>query len=459
MVSNGNEKLRMMLFSVRGWVSHLLVLTALLFCLTGCSTIDQASRIIDTLAGRALSCCPLFSPDGRYITFPSSSTNLVPGDTNGEFDAFIFDIATSELTRVSYGFDGSQSNDRSGRPAISAGGRFVAFASVASNLTPDDMDETADPFLQDRETGQILRIPDAKELSEFKPLSAEGISMSSDGQWIAFRRGFRAPELENDYQVFVFNRIVGETHAVSLTPEGEFPNEWATHPRISPDGRYVAYTSDATDLTLDADTGHEDVFLHELPSGKTVCITCSPDTPRLDYGAHGGPTFSGDSRFLAHQSYQYGWIAMFDLEQNSYLAPLDLGCDCDLATSAPVLSLDGTLVVFEARVDRPLTRIESWLKTLCIECGTSASQTVIFIHDRTTGTATKVFPIEELTPRSDVDAGNPTISPEGRYVAFDNLVRHSTQHSPQVRDIIILDRETGKSIVVTSGNGKFQWSE
>ena len=458
MVSNGIERLLMMLFSVRGRVSHLFAVPVLLFCLTSCSIVDQASIITDSIAGRAFSCCPLFSPDGRYLSFGSGSSNLVPNDTNNDFDGFVFDIAAGQLTLNSSGFDGSQSNDGSGRPAMSSGGRFAAF-SAASNLSPDDVDETTDPFLQDRETGKTIRIPDAKQLSGFSPLSASGISMSSDGQWIAFRRGFRAPELKNDYQVFVFDRIVGETHAVSLTTEGEFPNAWAADPEISPDGRYVAFTSDATDLTQDADTGHENVFLHELPSGKTACITCTPDAPRLDYGNHGGPTFSGDSRFLAYPSYQYGWITMFDLEQSSFLSPLDLGCNCGPATSTPALSHDGTLIVFDARVDRPPTSFESWFRTLCTECGTSASQTVIFIHDRTTGTTTRVFPIEELTPRSDVDARNPTISPDGRYVAFDNLVRHRTKNSPGIRDIIIFDRETGKSMVVTAGNGKFQWSE
>lgn len=453
----GNERLPLSLSGLSRRTSYNLALIGLLFCLTSCSHVaKQSGTNSDAPDRRGFACCPLFSQDSRYVTFSSTSSNLVPDDTNEEIDSFVFDIVARQLTRLSYGFDGSQSNDGSGRPAVSSGGRYAAFMSDASNLLPDDMNEVSDAFLYDRESGLTERIPDAPQLDKFSPFSAGSISISADGRRIAFRRGFRAPGGKNDYQVFVFDLTVGATHAVSLTPQGSFPNDWADHPAISPDGRYVAFTSNATDLASNAGMGQENLFIHELAIGKTKCITCIPAAPRL---SRGGPSFSGDSRFLAYRSRRYGGVAIFDLEQNLYLPPLDLECDCSMVTSDPSVSLDGRFIAFEARVNRPLTTSEAWFERLCTECGVNASQHVIFVHDRDSGVTTRVFPVEDLNWRSDVHTGHPVISPDGRYVAFDNLVKHSTESSPQVRDIVIYDRETGESIIVTAGNGTFEWSK
>jgi Tol biopolymer transport system component len=382
----------------------------------------------------------------------------VPDDTNEESDVFVFDITTSQMTRHSHGFDGSQANDRSGASVVSSDGHYVAFVSEASNLTPGDVNKTGDPFLLDRESGQTIRIPDAGQLDGLAPSWPTGVSISADGRLIAFIGNFRPPVGDVDAQVFMFDRVVGETRAVSLTPEGKFANDRAGRAAVSPNGRIVAFTSYATDLTHDDTRGKENVFLHELSSGDTKCISCMPDAPRIGGGAHGGATFSGDGRYLAYQSDWYGGIAIFDIELNAYLPPLDLRCNCRQATSPPSLSLDGNLVVFEAWVDRPLTISEGWFEGLCTECGVSAAQAVIFLHNRISGVTTRIFPVDELTSRSKVNAGHPDISPDGRYVAFDNLVSFSKDGSLPVKDIIIYDRETGESMIVTAGNGVFEWS-
>src|SRR5207253_225335 len=77
---------------------------------------------------------PALSADGCVVAFASEATNLVPGDTNGEDDIFVHDCATGATTRVSVASDGSQANHRSFNPTISADGRFVAFHSCATNL-------------------------------------------------------------------------------------------------------------------------------------------------------------------------------------------------------------------------------------------------------------------------------------------------------------------------------------
>jgi Tol biopolymer transport system component len=91
------------------------------------------------------------SADGRYVVFVSASTNLVPNDTNGFADIFVRDRQSNTTTRASIASDGTQANASSTRPAISATGRYVVFESTASNLVPDDTAGWTDIFVHDRD--------------------------------------------------------------------------------------------------------------------------------------------------------------------------------------------------------------------------------------------------------------------------------------------------------------------
>ena len=94
---------------------------------------------------------PSISADGRFVAFTSRSSNLVPGDTNNKQDIFVRDLSTNTTTRVSVdsGGDRGQYDDALFQHSISADGRFVAFASGASNLVPGDTNNTTDIFVSD----------------------------------------------------------------------------------------------------------------------------------------------------------------------------------------------------------------------------------------------------------------------------------------------------------------------
>jgi hypothetical protein len=97
------------------------------------------------------------SGDGRYVSFVSFATNLVPGDTNAKSDIFVKDLVTGQLTRVSTDSAGLQANDASTEAIIGASGVFVAFASTATNLIPNDTNGVADIFVKNIETGETTR--------------------------------------------------------------------------------------------------------------------------------------------------------------------------------------------------------------------------------------------------------------------------------------------------------------
>src|SRR5690606_19126804 len=98
------------------------------------------------------------SADGRYVTFRSFANNLTANDTNGQPDIFVHDRQTGQTTRVSVASNGTQSNNGSYKPSISADGRYVAFESNANNLIANDTNGRTDIFVHDRQTGQTTRV-------------------------------------------------------------------------------------------------------------------------------------------------------------------------------------------------------------------------------------------------------------------------------------------------------------
>jgi Tol biopolymer transport system component len=100
--------------------------------------------------GNSGSLRPSITGDGRYVSFDSRASNLVPGDTNGEFDVFLKDLSTGTLSRVSVSGGGAQGNGGSFFGAISAAGGYVVFDSGSSNLVAGDTNGSFDVFVRKR---------------------------------------------------------------------------------------------------------------------------------------------------------------------------------------------------------------------------------------------------------------------------------------------------------------------
>jgi VCBS repeat-containing protein len=126
---------------------------------------ELVSRSSDGTIANGPSTDPTISSDGRYIVFNSLASNLVPNDTNGVSDTFVYDRVTHTTTRVSIANDGTQGNGGSfsgdfvGSAAISSDGQFVAFASDASNLVPGDTNGTTDIFVVDQLPAAAINPP------------------------------------------------------------------------------------------------------------------------------------------------------------------------------------------------------------------------------------------------------------------------------------------------------------
>ncbi|NMG21975.1 calcium-binding protein, partial [Brasilonema bromeliae SPC951] len=153
--------------------------------LTEISSLTLVSVADDGTQGNNYSRKPTISADGRFVAFYSAANNLVAGDTNNSSDIFVRDLLTGTTTRVSVADDGTQGNNNSSNPAISADGRFVAFDSTASNLVAGDTNNTSDIFVRDLLTGTTTRVSVADDGTQGNGFSYTP-AISADGRFVAF---------------------------------------------------------------------------------------------------------------------------------------------------------------------------------------------------------------------------------------------------------------------------------
>ncbi len=258
---------------------------------------NRVSVASDGTEGDGLSSNASISDGGRYVAFESHATNLVEGDTNGFSDVFVHDTQTGQTIRVSVASDGTEGNSDSGFPSISADGRYVAFESRASNLVEGDANGVGDIFVHDTQTG-ITNMVSGGNGQSF------GASISADGRYVAFisvATDLVSGDTNTKRDVFVRDRQSGETIRVSVASDGTEANGDSFSAAISADGRYVAFWSEATNLVSDDTNGFSDIFVHDTQTGQTIRVSVASDGTEADsYSVT--PFISADGRYVAFTS-------------------------------------------------------------------------------------------------------------------------------------------------------------
>lgn len=229
------------------------------------------------------------SDDGRIVAFQSSAANLVPSDTNAAPDIFVRDLDAGVTCRVSVSSAGAQAGG--GRwPAslgalISGNGRYVAFASFATNLVAGDTNGAGDVFLHDRQSGTTERVSVGSSGTQGNAGSWAG-PLSVDGRLVSFESAATnlvPGDANAQADVFVRDRDGGTTQLVTLGSLGVQANGVSYLGDLSGDGQHVAFTSAATNLVPNDSGPSLDAFVHELgSSGAVVPYVLEP--PALDFG-------------------------------------------------------------------------------------------------------------------------------------------------------------------------------
>ncbi|MBI3621223.1 MAG: S8 family serine peptidase, partial [Nitrospirae bacterium] len=357
---------------------------------------ERVSVASDGVEGNKISTAQSISADGRYVTFYSAADNLVPGDTNSVGDVFLHDRQTHTTERVSVDSNGQQLHGTSFRSYINDTGRFIAFESSSAELAPGDLNSTYDVFVKDRATGMVEQVSvDNNGVGGNAYSLPNGIS--ADGRYVLFTSlasNLVAGDTNGTWDLFVRDRSLGITERVNVDSHGGEANGASEiTSALSADGRYVAFSSSASNL-VPGDTNDDiDAFVHDRLTGTTE---------RVSITSNGGQS-SPDAGFYGGDSY------------------------------APTISADGRYVAFYSYA----------INFTPLDTNNSPD---IFVHDRLLGTTIRVS-VDSLGVQGNWASYYPAISANGRYIAFDsyssNFVAGDTNDSWGTflgRDVFVYDR-------------------
>ena len=331
------------------------------------------------------------SGDGRYVAFESLATNLTANDSSTYGQLFMRDTQAGTTTMISTAADGTPSDQGAEQPSMSQDGRFVVFASSSGNLTSQSQDGSQGIYLYDRNLGAIRRIdlaPDGTAANGTSAFSA----ISADGRFIAFSSWATnliagAPA----GSVFVADTTSGQLKLASVSSDGSVQAS-GCFPQISADGRFVAFISPTPNLVPNVTNGKENAFVHDFATGETTLVNVATDGTQ----DNGGVIYSSAS-------------------------PL-------------AMSADGRYVTFV-----------TFGQTLAPGYANPNNYDSAFLHDMITGETTPLFidGQNNILPVSNVS----TISPDGRFVTFGSYISgwFHTSGVQNRNDTYLVDRTTGQA--------------
>ena len=394
--------------------------TSLIFLAAGSFAAAQTtSRVsLDSSGGQgdARSTSPSISADGRYVAFASFASNLVPGDTNGFADIFVRDRVAGTTVRVSLDSSGGECNGSCSRPSISDDGGYVAFESLATDLVAGDTNVRMDVFVRDV-IGGVTSIASADSGGTLGNGNSWVPAISDDGRYVAFT-SFASNLVPGDTNgagdVFVYDLQLGTTTRVSVHTNGTEGNASSVSGTISGDGRYVAFLSGATNLIPGGTDGNDHVYIRDRQLGTTTrAVNCF-------FGFPAGctePFLSSDGRRVSFTTYgidQNGELDVFVRDIPSGVT-IQASNSNNVVTGNSCLSADGRYVAY--RSDGELVP------------GDSNFIHDVFVHDLEEGVTTRVS-VSSTGTQGDSPSISPAISADGSIVAFEspatNLVAGDT---------------------------------
>ena len=311
--------------------------------------------------GNADSTNPSISSDGQEIAFQSWAQNLVPDDTFFTHDVFLRERHTHEIILISVASDGTRGNGNSSEPAMAGDGRLIAFTSRADNLVANDLNEASDIFVHERYLGRTRRVSVSSAGVEGDGPSSSP-EVSPDGRYVVFVSGaenlvnydgngredvflhdlesrqttmitfsvlpkmlggqIHAPSISifGYYATFsssLSNLVAGDQNGMwdsfvwampplgnlrraSVTSGGIAANGTTFHTSICTLWRFIAFSSDANNLSTEDDNDVFNVFVHDQIRGRTSLVSVGMDGQPANGDSNGLSTYPGTRWMSAH---------------------------------------------------------------------------------------------------------------------------------------------------------------
>jgi Tol biopolymer transport system component len=375
------------------------------------------------------------SGDGRHVVFHSRADNLAPpGPTcsGACTDVFVKDLWTGEVVQLSVGTGGAAPDGSSRDPSISPDGRFVVFTSRATNLVPDTPAYSQHVFRHDRESGvtELVTADLGADIDATEP------SISDDGQYVSYDT--RTWHEDGPRQVYLRDLAAATTTLVSHTANGGRPNGASREPVISGNGRYVAYSSAATDLTAGNDPGPtaSQVYRWDRLNDTTVLVSRTSNGAGGD-GASFDPSISRDGSVVAFASAATNFgvpnpsgdqVYARDLRIRPGAGPVSLNSGEVAANDrsfTPSISADGRYVAFESEADNLVP-------------GDANETGDVFVRDRWQGTTVRVsLSATGAEPEQDGYSFDPAVTADGTQVVFSSTAENLVPDGNLATDVFI----------------------
>jgi Tol biopolymer transport system component len=479
--------------------------------LGGTTTLVSVST--NGVPGNGASRSPAMTPDAHFVTFVSAANNLVAGDRNRIPDVFVRDLQAGTTVLVSVGAVSTNSTIPTGSseaPAITPDGRYVAFMSTATNLVPG-VPAGGDVYVRDLVAGTTIWASTGARAAAATALGSSAVgsfnhAVSADGQYVAYEV---AKNPSTSGLILRYNLTSGitdpvytnaavvmgpfeEARSLDMTPDGRFVafvantngtsgastcicvwdaqsssltvasvdqngqvsatsiSDW---PTITPDGRFVAFLSSASNLTANPFTGTYHLYVRDLQAGTTSLLDADTNGLGSAIGPSTIPRLSADGRFAAFDAPD-GSLVPNDRNRNNDVFVRDLVASSTelisphapaLASASPngpsslasgAISPDGRFIAFASEADNLTLNDTNGCRDIFLrDYALSAPLLVSVNTNGFTGHG----------PSTD-----PSLSSNGRFVAFtsaaEDLIPGDTNH-PQ--DVLIRDLQTGTTILVS----------
>lgn len=366
--------------------------------LSGQSVVPRPRRV--SLAssgaqGNSSSHTPDISASGRYTAFVSNATNLTADDTTVFGDIFVYDRDLETTNRVSINAAADQTDGQSNAPSISAGGRYVAFASDASNLVPGDTNGVVDVFVHDRDSGTTERVSLTDGGAEQVGTALfSRTAVSDDGCRIAFttRSALVAADADGAPDAYVRDRCTATTILASVHNDGSQVGGEGILNGMSDDGTTVLFSGTGAYVAADTN-GASDVYVRDLSTGSNQLVSVASDGST--------PGSAGPAGNLAAR-----------------------------------LSRDGAVAAFAS-------------PTSTFVSGDGNAANDVFVRDLGPGTTTRVS-VHSSGTEGDGDSVAPALSPSGSLVSFTSSATNLTPSDGNgVADVFVHNRGSGSTTSVT----------